>query len=357
MSARDRPYTGQVAVLSALPARIRWRVPALIDRGDLAQAVVADLVRHPVVRQARASPLTGAILAELASATPVGRAEHWLRQSLARQLARDPGARPVARSVSTGAKSEPSRHLLELSEPHREKRRRAIAWSLLNGLEDAVPPLLVGLAANTATQGANSVLGRLGLGSPASRLLGLGGLAAALWLSAAAIEYRKSRVVADLARSVALDLRTTLYEHVQGLDLAEVEAKDVSDWMAILDQDVTDIEDFLRSGIDPLFQTVTNLVFVGATLAVASPAAVVVQLLTLPVLGLVSVALLRPIRIRHGQKREHRERWDQIVSGNLAGMATIAGFGAEASEAARVREAGSEYRASTDAADEIEAVY
>ncbi len=357
-----RPYGGPVKVLSSLPGRARWRVELLVGQSVLASAVGIDLEAHPQITNVRSSALTGGVLVIFPGTVTTAEVECWLRQSIARQLAAlclpvgpSTGADPVNLRVGSGKSS--LHRLAMMTEPHRELRSRAIALSFANGLEDAVPPMLVGLAADTATMGSASLLGRIGLTTLTSRWLGLGAISIGLWLLAAGVEYLKDKAVAKLANAVRHDLRVAVYEHVQTLDIAAVESRDVTDWMAVLDKDVNQVHSFIKTGIDPFFQMATNLAVVGATIVIVSPLMAGVQLLLLPPLVLVSMKLLRPIRQKHIQARNDNERLNAMMAGNVAGMATIASFNAQADEGERVREASDRYQASALDAENIEAVY
>lgn len=355
-----RPYTGSVTVLSSLPTRYRWRVPLLLNQPSLSSAVAADLGAHPAVLQTDINPVTGGVLVKLAAATSPADAEQWLREAIARQLdalVNTSGGEDALVPRRVPRAQRPLQRLFQMTERHRALRQQAIGLSLANGLEEAVPPVLVGLAADTATLGSSSLLARIGFSSLSSRLFALGGISAGLWLLAAGVEYLKARAVSKFANEVRHDLRMALYEHVQTLDISEVESRDVSDWMAILDKDVNQIHSFFREGADPFFQMTTNMAIVGTTLVIVSPLMAGVQLLLLPALVLTSTAMIKPIRKRYIVARNDQERLNLMLTGNLAGMSTVASFNAQDDEAARVREAGAMYLDSAIEAEKAEAVY
>jgi ATP-binding cassette subfamily B protein len=364
MILETRPFAGTVTVLSSLPARYRWRVPFLVDQRSLASAVAADLGAHPAVRQADVNPLTGGVLLKLADDAEEAVAEGWLRAAIGRQLnamleassRHELAVLPMLRRRSP-ADARPLQRLFDVTERHKPLRDRAIALSLANGLEDAVPPIVVGLAADTAVMGSSSMLARFGFASMSSRLFALGGLSAGLWLISAGIEYLKSRAVSKLANEVRYDLRMALYEHIQTLDISEVESRDIADWMGILDNDVNQIHSFFKSGADPFFSMTTNLAVTGATLLLVSPLLAGVQLLLLPALVMTSISMIKPIRRKHRLAQVDQDRLNLMLSGNVAGMSTVASFNAQDEEAARVREAGRKYMDSALEAELTQAAY
>jgi ATP-binding cassette, subfamily B, bacterial len=359
-----RAYDGPMEALSRLPGRVRYRVPVLIGQSALAGAVTIDLEAHPFIEQINANPVTGGVLMRHGSEDEA-EPERWLREALGRQLVASLSVpehldRPVHRAESPLAvadRDHPLMRLLAMTDRHRALRTQAVSLTLLNGLDEAVSPVLVGLAADTATRGSLSLLGRLGFATLSSRVLALAGISGGLWLLSSAIDYFKQRSLSRLANVVRHDLRMQLYNHVQSLDLADVEARDTTDWLAVLDKDVNQIHQFIRQGIEPFFQMGTNLLIVGAAFVIVSPAMAAAQLLMLPPLAWASVKLLRPIRAKHLLARHDSDRMNALLAGNVAGMSTIASFNAQGDEAARVDHASAKYLQSASEAEKIEAIY
>lgn len=341
---------------------MRWDVAQILGRPHLADALAADLSAHPDVTAASANAVTGSLLLTFTPTIDVTRAAEWVRDALLRQLdamvaTGSPLPAAVPKPSAPSAAQTPLQRFIASTDRHRTLRRRAFVCSVANGAEEAVPPLLVGLAADTVTRGSASLLGSLGLRSVGSRLFALGGVSVAFWAAASLIEYMKERATADLANAVRHDLRNQVYQHMQTLDVSTIESRDVSAWMAILDQDVNQIHSFIRQGVDPFFNMGSNLVIVGATCLAVSPTLALTQLLLLPPLVLASMALLKPIRQRHMAARDDAERLNAIFTGNVQGMATIASFGTETIEANRVLEASIKHRDSARIAERVEAVY
>lgn len=358
-----------MAVRSRLPGRVRWHVPAIEGRPVVAEAVALDLGSHPRIHDAVANATTGTVLLRFDADCTEADAASWVQSAVDRQCAADAattraegtrrGARPskaVARASSDTTLS-PLRRLLQTTDAYKPLRRRAMAASIADGLADGIPPLLVGLATDTVSRGSASLLARLGFKTASSRLFALGGAGIAFWALAAIVEYARSRTSAELADAVRYDLRNQLYEHVQHLDIATVESKDVADWMAVLNQDVGQVHDFIRQGVEPLVAIGSNIVVVGASFAILSPGLAVAQLLAIPPLVAASMAMLRPIREKFIAARRDGDRVSAMLTGNVSGMATIASFNAQATEAGRVSAAGERFRASTREADKVEAIY
>ncbi len=344
-----------LTVRSALPGRIRFDVPLLQRLPHISEGIEADLSGVSGVFQVHANGLTGGVLVKYGSETTVANIELHLRQSLLRQVEGVVSNASQQNGPSPG--SPPLMRLLATTEPHRALRRRAFALSLANGLEDATPPLLLGLAVDTVSRGTGSFLGSLGLKTLGSRLFALGGLSVGFWMLSALIEYFTDRARADLANAVRHDLRVALYNRIQTLDVGQVESKEVSDWMAIIDADVNQVHGFVRQGLTPFFSTASNLVIVAGTFLVVSPSFALVQLLMLPPLIFASRSLLSPIRMGYMKARDDGERMGALLSGNLQGISTIASFNAQEVEAQRVLEYSQRFSQSIRNAERLEALY
>ena len=349
--------SSSLVVRSQLPGRVRFDVPLLRCLPHIAAGIEADLAGHSGITEVRANGLTGGVLVMFSSEIDLGGIEILLRESLLRQA--EPAAVTVqAREIPAKRVSQPPlRRLLASTEPHRALRRRVFGLSLANGLEDATPPLIIGLAVDTLSRGTGSLLASAGLKTVGSRLLALGGLSVGFWILSAVIEYFNDRAKADLANAVRHDLRVALYQHIQTLDIGHIESKEVSDWLAIIDADVNQIHSFIRQGINPFFSTASNLVIVTATFLVVSPGFALVQLLMLPPLIFASKALLKPIRTRYMKARDDGEQMGALLGGNLHGMSTIASFNAQGVEGERFRASSQRYTHSMSETERIEAMY
>jgi ATP-binding cassette subfamily B protein len=341
-----------LAVLSALPGRVRWSVPQLRGRRAFAAAVATDLERLNEVREVRANPVTGSVLLRFDPAVSTRRAVTWLQEALARHADVPEGVGPRQRPSGAAV-----RQLVAVTDPYPALRRRAIAASIADGLADGVPPLLVGLAVGTVTQGSGSVLAKMGFSSLRSRVMAIAGLGIAFWGLASLVEYWRERSTLQLADRVRRDLRLALYRKIQSLDVATVEGRDLSAWMAVLGADVDEVARFIHSGTEPLVVMGANVVIVGTAFAVASPALGVAQLLVIPPLVVASKGLLPPIRERHVLARDAGERVAATIGGNLRGIATLRGFNAEADEAERVERLVGEQVARADEAAAVGAAY
>jgi ATP-binding cassette subfamily B protein len=260
-------------------------------------------------------------------------------------------------TASSSGQLNPFKSFLELTNQYPKLRRKVGLLSLANGLEDATPPLIIGLAIDTLTRGSSSVLAKIGLQTIGTRILVLGGFGISLWLLAALIEYYNDRAKAQLANAIRHDLRLKLYNHLQTLDIADIEARELSEWIAVLEVDTNQVHNFIRHGMTPFFNVTTNVISVATIFLLVSPGFAALQLLMVPPLIYASKALLNPIRRNFMLAYEDNVKMSSIIGDNIVGMSTITSFNSQKIESERVALASNQFTASITKAEELEAVY
>ena len=366
-------HSPSLQVLSSLPGRARWSLPELQGRSWLARALADDLAHHPHVQSVKANSVLGTLLLRFGMEFPEVEAETWVLAALERapeeapegfadESRRYPGkAMALLRRRRSDEEDEagpsPLARFLSATGEYPDLQRKAAAATVLDGLANGVPPLLVGLAVGAVANPSTSLIARLGFATLRSRIAAIGLLSGGFWALASVLEYYRERTASELADRVRRDLRVELYEHLQTMDVAALEARDSHNWLAVLDNDVEEVHRFLRHGGKPLVAIVSNILIVGGTFVVVSPALGLVQLLIIPPIFLVSSRMLRPLRARMIQARDVAEELSAMMGGNLAGMGTLASFGAEEDQAQRVRAANEVHLGLSRDANALEAAY
>ena len=77
----------------------------------------------------------------------------------------------------------------------------------------------------------------------------LAGLTFVIWAMESVFQYAYAVYWRNLAQSLQHDLRVDAYDHVQGLDLAYFEDRSTGGLMAILNNDINQLERFLDGGV------------------------------------------------------------------------------------------------------------
>lgn len=356
-SGRQLPYpVGPLMhVLHALPGRIRWHIPLLLDNPALADAVRRQLLSMHGVRGARAEPLTGSVLLEFAPALSQADAARLVDDAIAEALA-SPSPTAVA-SPDGPAPSSALMRLVDRAKEHHPLARKMLVSAFFNRLLDASPPILIGGGIDIVTRGRSALVAWMGLKSVTGQLLGLGGLGIAVWAVDSLLDYAHKTTAAELANRVRHDLRNDVYAQLQRLDVAQIEAKDVAEWMNLIEGDLAKIHGFIKDGSDPLVTIIANGVTVAGTSLALSPLFALAQFAVIPPVAVVSQQMLGPLRDRLIMAYRDSDRLSAIIHGNVSSLATINSFGAHDAELARVRQAGEQQLVTLQAADQMQALY
>ena len=352
-----------VTLLSEIPGRIRLEIPALKKDSFLAQSLAEELSAKNSFQKVAANPVTGTLLIFFPAETSTDEVIRITKKTLLGQLERQLRAlrsSQVLRSYdnkSLVSRENPINRFMDMTSAYPKLRRKVILLSAANGIEDITPPLILGLAVDTIALGSGSFLGKLGLATVGSRIFALAGFGVSIWVLAAVIEYLNERAKAQLANAVRHDLRIKLYNHLQTLDISEIEAREVSEWMAVLEVDIAQVHDFIRNGITPFFNVSTNIFAVAIIFLLVSPGFALLQLLMLPPLIYASKVLLKPIRTNFLKAYDDGVSLSSMMSGNIAGMSTISSFNSQEVESLRIQKASDQFTNSMTKAEELEAIY
>ncbi len=153
--------------------------------------------------------------------------------------------------------------LLNYSRAYRSQIWLAVICSLLNKIFDLAPPALIGLAVDVVIQQQDSFMARWGIVSVEGQLLALTVISAVIWALESIFEYAYERLWRNLAQDIQHDLRLDAYAHLQQLDLAYFEERSTGRLMAILNDDINQLERFLDVGANEILQVLTTVVVIG----------------------------------------------------------------------------------------------
>ncbi len=241
-------------------------------------------------------------------------------------------------------RNAPLRRLVRYARAHRRHMGLAAAASVLNKALDIAPPLLIGLAVDIVVQQEDSFLAGFGVETVTAQLWVLAAITLVVWVGESAFEYAHSVLWRNLAQAVQHELRIDAYRHVQSLEMAYLEERRTGDLMAVLNDDVNQLERFLDKGANDMLQVATTVVLIGAAFFWLAPAVAWLAFLPVPVILWGSFRFQRRIAPRYAAVREKAGLLNAELSGHLGGMATIKSFTAEAREEARIAAESDAYR-------------
>ncbi|HSJ71698.1 MAG TPA: ABC transporter ATP-binding protein [Acidimicrobiia bacterium] len=239
-------------------------------------------------------------------------------------------------------------------------RRRIIlasVWSFLNKAVDLAPPFLIGMAVDVVANGSDSLLGSLGVEDPKTQILVIAVLTFVIWSLESIFEYLMGVEWRNLAQSIQHDLRIDTYDHVQGLDVAFFEERTSGDLMAVLNDDVNQLERFLDIGANEVIQLLTTVVLIGAAFFLIAPSVAWLAFLPVPAILWGSLLFQRRIEPRYALVREEAASINSQLANNIGGISTIKAFTAEDREVERIAAASSGYREANRAAIKLSSAF
>jgi ATP-binding cassette subfamily B protein len=258
---------------------------------------------------------------------------------------------------NTARKAHPLRRLLRYSRRYRKQIRLASLCSVLNKLFDLAPPALIGLAVDVVVQQQDSLIAQWGIESVRSQFIALTILTVIVWSLESICEYAYDVLWRNLAQSVQKDLRIDAYSHLQDLDLAFFEERSTGQLMAVLNDDINQLERFLDRGANEVLQVITTVVIIGGAFFVLAPKVAWLAMLPMPFIIWGAIAFQRLLGPRYADVRERVSLLNSRLSNNLSGIMTIKSFTAEDYEISRIQEESEAYRFSNRRAIALSALF
>ncbi len=251
----------------------------------------------------------------------------------------------------------PLRRLAQYARAYRARLVLAAIYSVLNKLFDLAPPVLIGMAVDVVVSQEDSILARFGLVDVTDQLVGLGVLTAVLWGFESLFDYLKSVGWRNLAQDIQHDLRLDTYAHTQELDMAYFEEQSTGGLMAVLNDDVNQLERFLDIGANEIIQLITTVVVVLGAFAVLAPSVAWMTILPMPFIIYGSLLFQRRLAPRYAAVREQVGILNSVLGNNLSGIATVKSYTAEAYEVGRIAGESDEYRRRNAAAIRLSSAF
>jgi ATP-binding cassette subfamily B protein len=230
----------------------------------------------------------------------------------------------------------PLRRLWEYAAGHRRRIVTATTFSVLNKTFDLAPPVLIGTAVDVVVRREDSMLAGFGVVDTRDQLIVLAVLTFIIWALESLFEYLHSIWWRNLAQTIQHELRIDAYAHTQTLDMRFFEDRSTGGLMAVLNDDINQLERFLDGGANNLLQVATTVVLVGIGFFGIAWQVAWLAFIPIPLILWGSFRFQRRIAPRYSAVREQVGVLNGQLSNNLAGMATIKSFTTEDREVARI---------------------
>ncbi len=251
----------------------------------------------------------------------------------------------------------PLRRLLRYMNPHRGTVWLATMCSVLNKIWDLAPPLLIGLAVDVVVEREDSFLAGFGYPDPWHQILILSVVTFLIWGLESIFEYFYGILWRNLAQTVQHEMRLETFSHVQKQGMGWFDERQKGDILAILNDDINQLERFLDKGANDLLQVTTTVIVVGAVFMAISWEIALFAVIPIPVIVYGSFLYQRKLEPRYSEVRNNAGKLNALLENDLSGMSTIQSFTAEDIELKRVEKLSNDYRDANRKAIKLSAAF
>ena len=144
--------------------------------------------------------------------------------------------------------------------------------------------MLIALAIDVMANQQSAWLGQIGVRTVPAQLTLLAVLTFVIWSLESFFEYLYGVLWRGLGQRLQHDLRLGAYDHLQRLDLSFFEQRSSGRLMAVLNDDINQLERFLDNGANDILQLITTVVAVGGAMLLLDPGLALLAMLPIPVI-------------------------------------------------------------------------
>ena len=249
------------------------------------------------------------------------------------------------------------KHLFVYSQQQKTKAKRGIVYSILNKLFDLAPPVLIGVAIDIVVEGNESFLASLGIPDRRRQLIILAILTFIIWGLESLFDYLSAVTWRGISQDIEHSLRTETFENVLSLDMKYFENKSSGRLMAILNDDVNQLERFLDTGANKLLQTATTVIVIGGTFLYISPLIATFAFIPIPIIIFGSFKFTSTIASRYERIRESIETLNSNLSNSISGILNVKSFTRESKELDRIETSSNEVKSANYHAIKLSAAF
>ena len=217
----------------------------------------------------------------------------------------------------------PLSRLFDYARQYRRDVRIASLYSVLNKFFDVLPEILIGAAVDVVVNQKASFLARAGVVDPKEQLVLLAVLTVLIWIGESVFQYLYDVRWRSLAQNLQHDLRMEAYRHVQRLDMAYFERNRSGNLLAVLNEDINQMERFLNGGANDLIQVFTGSLMVGGVFFALTSQLAFLALVPVPLILYGAFWFQRRLAPRYTAVRESAGALATRLNNNLQGIATV----------------------------------
>ncbi|MCB5184386.1 ABC transporter ATP-binding protein/permease [Methylobacillus gramineus] len=238
----------------------------------------------------------------------------------------------------------PLHRLFNHARQYRKDAWIASLYSLLNKIFDVLPEILIGVAVDVVVNRKESFLAGMGVPEPRDQLILLALLTVIIWVGESLFQYLYDVRWRNLAQNLQHDLRMEAYQHVQKLELAYFERNRTGNLLAILNEDINQMERFFNGGFNSLIQVFFGSLMVGGVFFFLTKELAFLALIPVPFILYGAFWFQSRLASRYTSVREAAGALATRLNNNLQGIATVKAYAAEDIEVQHISDASNVYR-------------
>lgn len=234
------------------------------------------------------------------------------------------------------------RHLWRLApyvRPYKKRVGVGVGTNALARVFDLLPLILIGFLVDRIAAAAT------GTEPLTNTTLGFYGLAIlATFIGLAIFQTTSDYAWSSLAQKVRHDLRVRLYDHLQRLDVATLEERQTGDLMAVLSNDVDNLEEFLADATTSIVRLVITFIGIYGFLLWLDWRLALLLFAPLPLAVFAVRFFTTRVQPQYRRSREAVGAMNSVLEANIQGLPVIQAYTAEKEQAGRIERTSAEYR-------------
>ena len=241
--------------------------------------------------------------------------------------------------------------------PMRGRLSASVGFSVVNKVFDLAPPILVAWLIDSVTGNAPAWMSGFGLTEMFPQIVFVAILTVLIFGVESLSQWGYAYGFMTIAQDAQHRLRVDAYSRMQSREIRFFEEQRLGQTLAMLNDDVNQLERFLNNAFNEIVQLCVLVLFAGAVLFSISPGLAALGMLPLPVIVLGSLKFSRILEPRYRNVRASVGDVASRLENNIGGMTVIKSFTAERYEADRVESASEGYRKANYDAIKLTAIF
>ena len=234
----------------------------------------------------------------------------------------------------------------------------AVASSVCNKVLDLAPPILTAWLIDTiAASPPGFISGWFGITDTFQAIVVIAALTVIIFGFESVSQWGYAFGFMTLAQKMQHRLRMDAYRAMQRREIRFFEEHRLGRTLAMLNDDVNQLERFLNNGVNELVQLVVLVLFAGSVMIGISPWLALAGLAPVPLIVWGSLKFSKLLEPRYARVRESVSDVASRLENNIGGIMVIKSFTAEDFESSRVEKASESYRAANTHAIRLSSVF